>query len=267
MSTLRARSVTSPLGSRSITGSLRSRIFQPYMWPSATPKLDLGGCVFYAPLYNTRLADSPFTSLDIYGHICTVTGAVWGTQGRRFTPAPDDYITIDAALVPLASSTKGTWMIGVMLDVATPVGSPNLICFGDTNAAEMIWIEIIAATGIFRAGVYDASVEKWILSTNAVALSDGVYAHLAVIQDGVSPVLLVNGVPVAQTFTSSADKTSWFSVCTGLDNGRLGCRNWNNAGNASYIRNGNVGEVVLSNRVYTIPEVQNHILATKWRYT
>ena len=40
------------------------------------------GLVFYALLWLRN--NSPFRSADLYRHICTVTGATWGIQGRTF---------------------------------------------------------------------------------------------------------------------------------------------------------------------------------------
>lgn len=151
----------------------------------------------------------------------------------------DDFVDIGIAVNDLAATTKGTWMTWIKLDDATPVATTRIFAFGDTNAFEIIAMSITTA-GIFSASVRAATVLKWALATDAAAVSDGKYAHIALIQDGTSPVLLVNGVQVAQTFTDQTDKTSWFSVCTGLDNGRIGCDNYNNAGNLLFVTNGNL---------------------------
>jgi len=220
--------------------------------------------VLYLPLY--KLDGASFVSRDHYGHLATAFGAVWTPQGRRWDAAGDDYINTDSALPSLVTTTKGTWMAWVKLDDATPATYHIAISFGDTDALEHILLGIFQTTGLLYAQVYDAGVKPWGLQTDAAALSDGNYAHIALIQNGTAPILLVNGVQVAQTFTAETDKTAWFSVCTGLDNGRIGCINNNSGGNTNYTRNGNVREVILSNRNYSIPEVQNYIQATKWRY-
>ncbi len=58
----------------------------------ATPRLDLGDCVLYAPLWHPTLAKSPSQTKDKIGHLCTVTGTTWGYQGRTFVA--DDNISI-----------------------------------------------------------------------------------------------------------------------------------------------------------------------------
>ena len=108
--------------------------------------------------------------------------------------------------------------------------------------------------------------EKFRIYTDAATLSDGVYGHLCVIQDAISPILLVNGVQVDQTFICQTDKTAWFSDITGLDNGRIGCLNENSNGNTLLITNGNMGESWLYNRAFSVAEVLDNVNRTKWRY-
>lgn len=48
----------------------------------------------YLPLYDTRLKDTQFLSMESHGHLCTVTGALWTSQGRSFNGV-GDYITIE----------------------------------------------------------------------------------------------------------------------------------------------------------------------------
>ena len=45
--------------------------------------------VLYLPLHQRD--GSSFMSKDAYGHVCTVTGAVWTPEGRLFDGV-DDYI-------------------------------------------------------------------------------------------------------------------------------------------------------------------------------
>ena len=176
-----------------------------------------------------------------------------------------DYINIDSALTPLVSTTAGTWMAWLKLDDATPAGTTCIITFGDTSALEFVRLAILT-TGKVRIDVRDAGVTQWEATSDAVAISDGVYVHLALIQNGTSPILLVNGVQADITFSVSTDKTGWFSVCTGLDNGRIGCSSYNTSGNIDFITNGNVGEVLIYNRALPVGEIVQRYQETKWKY-
>lgn len=69
------------------------------------------GCVFYAPLWHPSCQGTTFESIDPYGHLCTVTGALYGSQGRTFDKI-DDVITVPAAtpINNLAAMTVIAWI-------------------------------------------------------------------------------------------------------------------------------------------------------------
>jgi len=225
--------------------------------------------VFYLPNkeFGLSAVDGKYycMSSDHYGHLIENNGSTWQLNSRRFDG--DDWWNIDKVLPALASTKQGTWMCWVKLDDASIAATYlRLIAFGDTDVLEEICI-YVEATGKLYAQVYKAGANQWALDTNAIAFSDGVYAHVALIQDGVSPVILVNGVKIAQTFQGSTDKTAWFSVCTGLDNGRFGCSNRNGGGNANFIANGNLAKPKIFSRAMSIGEVQQcHYLPEKEIY-
>ena len=60
------------------------------------------------------------------------------------------------------------------------------------------------------------------MQTDNAITTDNTWVHIAVIQDGVSPVIKINNVAVAQTFSVSSDKTTWFNNDSNLDNGNIG---------------------------------------------
>ena len=157
----------------------------------------------------------------------------------------NETINIDSTRTSLATTTKGTWSAWVRVVDATPVGTQVFICFGDTDANSLIDLNI-QGSGVLLAQCIIAASSKWILNTDAAAFSDNTWVHIALVHDGVSPVLFVNAISVAQAFSTSLDKTVWFNNIAGLDNGRLMCRNYNNAGNGNFV-NGNMDECSIWN--------------------
>ena len=189
----------------------------------------------------------------------TMVGATWdriakGVQTSRYDG--NDYVNIDVAVNDLAATTKGTWMLWIKLDTAIPLSSAYIMTFGDTNASELIGLVIRAGAGKFEATLTDGGIRQWALATDAQALSNGIWGHLALIQNGIAPVLVVNGVQVAQTFIDETDDTAWFSDCAGLDNGRIGCLNYNGAGNGFFIVNGNIDIVDIENTNLAVSQVK-----------
>ncbi len=57
-----------------------------------------GGCVLYLPLWHPSLKGSVFKSIDPFGHVCTVTEAIYGATGRTFDSV-DDLISCGSASV------------------------------------------------------------------------------------------------------------------------------------------------------------------------
>lgn len=152
----------------------------------------------------------------------------------------NEYVNIDNLQASISASTIGTFSFWVKPVDATPSSTQVLLGFGDTDAQEDIQVSI-SPTGLFQVFVRDSGVAQWFLVTDSTVFSDGVWTHLAVVQDGVSPVIYVNGVAVPQTFNTSTDKTSWFNDLTTIDNGRIGCLNFNSGGNTAFF-NGNIDE-------------------------
>jgi len=151
------------------------------------------------------------------------------------------YIDIDTIVGDLASDTVGTWVAWIKTDDAST--TQEIISFGDTNADTRIQFDIDGA-GLLRALAGSAGVTQWAVDTDATQLVNGVWTMVGIVQDGTEPILYVNGTAPAQTFSTSTDKTVWHNDLGGLDNGRIGCGNWNNGGNATFF-DGEMREAII----------------------
>lgn len=163
-------------------------------------------------------------------------------------------VNIDAVFTALSATTQGTWSAWVRLVNVTAVNSDYIIVFGDTDANTTIELTRQFTDAKLRAIVIENGSARWRLETTAAAFSNNTWTHIALVQNGVSPVLYVNGVAVAQSFITSTDKTEWFNSVAGLDNGRISCRNSNNAGNNTFL-NGNTDEVRFYNTALTAAQI------------
>ncbi len=166
-----------------------------------------------------------------------------------------DFINIDTVLTnSLASTTKGTWTAWIKPVDATPLASEEFIAFGDTDANEFIHITILPV-GKFNAFARSAAELKFTLQTDSAVFSDNTWTHVALVQDGVSPVIYIDGVAVAQTFITEIDKTHWFNDAPNLDNGRIGDVNRNNDGETLHF-NGDIDGIKIYNRALSADEVR-----------
>lgn len=157
----------------------------------------------------------------------------------------NEYFNIDDALTPIASDQYGTWL-GVIKPIdATPAGTEILISFSDTSANENLQL-YITSDGKLNIFYRIAGVSKFLISTDAAAFTDNTWASFAIVQDRVLPVLYVDGVAPAQSTIISGNTTVWISPGTGLDNGRIGCRQYNGGANEMFF-NGYINQIALLN--------------------
>lgn len=147
-----------------------------------------------------------------------------------------DYIDIDNLQTDIASDITGSISLWVNFDVTT--SGQFVFMFGDTSANESICFR--ATTGAkFNIFCNIAGANKW-EHTSVASFSTGTWYHVMIVQDGTSPKIYVDGSDVTN-LTGTSDTTTWFNDATGLDNGRIGCANFNSGGNTGFL-NGQVDD-------------------------
>lgn len=171
-------------------------------------------------------------------------------------------INIDSIVSSLSAETTGTFMAWINTTDAN--ATQEIISFGDTDADTRIQFDLMGS-GLLRALVGEGGVTKWALDTDAVAVKDNTWVHVALVQDGTDPVLYVNAEAVAQTFSTSTDKTYWFSDMAGLDNGRIGCGSWNGGGNATFF-GGLIDGVRIDKGILTAQKISQAYTESKHLY-
>jgi len=203
--------------------------------------------VLYLPLY--ELDGASFTSRDVDGHLCTVTGAVWRPNGHYFDGSDDevncgnnvslditDAITIEAWIDP--SNLNDRTIVGKMESVA---GGRQYAFQVDTNHLRLL-LRNSADTG-------------WLTLEDSISvLQTDVWHSWAAAWDGQALKYYLDG-EADGSFSASG---TLLSTNTNLRLGR-------NQGGSAYF-NGLVGEVRIYNRALTPQEIQHNYLATKWRY-
>ncbi len=170
------------------------------------------------------------------------------------------YVNIDAAVGDLSATTIGTWEAWIKMPDATPSSNNIIVCFGDVNATEYINLFVLT-TGKVYAVIKDAGLTQWALTTDNQVIFDDTWTHVALVQDGGitsdTISIYVNGIKPAQTFEITTDRASWFFELTGIDNGRIACANYNNAGNYSFFT-GIIDESKIYKRALSASEIRNN---------
>ena|SRR3990167_5446849 len=165
----------------------------------------------------------------------------WRNQYSYLFDGVNERINIDAVQTALATTTTGTWSCWVKPVDATPAQHNEIITFANGNTTDLIQLFIVATTGVLRSTGNNDNIIQWDVDTDNTPFTDNTWGHVALVQDGISPVLYVNGVAPAQTFNVSTDKTVWFNNLV-LNNGRIGCRFFT-ASDGELPFNGNIDEV------------------------
>lgn len=214
------------------------------------------GCVAYY-----KLDEASGAVIDaVNGYNGTNNGATPNVTGKINT-AYDfdglvDFINLDTLVTPLATTTQGTWTAWVNLNDVTTLTTEYIISFGATTANEVIFIRKQVSTEALRAQMRVGSVTQWDITTDSSAFASGSWVHIAIVQDGISPVLYVNNVAVSQTITVSTDTSSWFNNTSLLDNARLGCLEFNSFSPQNFL-NGLIDEIGFWKRPLTATERSN----------
>lgn len=211
--------------------------------------------VLYLPLY--KLDGAEITSQDAYGHLATVTGALWRLDGRLFDG--DDKIVIPnhAAL----NFGDGDFSLGIWFRVASTVGAQILIEKGSTGAGGKEYSFFMTFNGLLQlrldddtnvtaangAADFDSMIDEWHFSGVSVERAANIQHYL----DGVA-----DGAGTANTTLLTIDDTAErfaIGVNSGVD--------------TNFLENGAVaGEVFAFNRALSALEWRNIWFMTKGRY-
>lgn len=223
------------------------------------------GCVFYAPLWSPGCSGPVFKSIDPFGHTCTVTGALWKSNGRLFD-GTDDYINCghNSNLNITGDISVGIWFKGTTGDYNADDG---LVTKWDVVGAGKrsyslkfsggeLWTVQLSDDGSFIAG--------HIKSYKGSDVFDGTQHHLFFTFDASESELLMyeDGTVITPTKTNDDAITSLHSNnADTLIGAEL------NSGAARRFIKALVDETCIYNRVLSASEVSYIHEVTRWRHT
>jgi hypothetical protein len=203
------------------------------------------GLVLYMPLY--ELDGLSFSAGDAFGHLCSVTGALWTPRGRSFDGVDDKIQAANPVFAGIKDASVMTVFFWV--NIANNTGWGNFI--GVKSAAGINWLfSRKNATYTLRyedsGGAYNTNYD----------FPPAVYTCVTAVIDGPANNIdvYINGNKV-QTLYNKNFGTS--------DGGGVLNLGWDGV---SLYGNGTFGEAGIFNRRLSIPEIKKIYLATKWRY-
>jgi len=213
--------------------------------------------VLYAPLH--QLDGASFMSRDAYGHVCTVTGALWRPNGRTFD-GTDDLITVPSETA-LDNAIDGASTLLAWINPASD-GEGDLGRILDKSYYQAGVSD--EAGGYVKLRLYQpftGTDGQWkttdaIVPINTWSCVGFTYDASATTNDA---ILYVNGLSKAVT-EETGPPTETRRSSAGVD-AVIG-----NRATAAYTFDGLIGEIWIYNRALNPLEIQHNYLATKERY-
>jgi hypothetical protein len=106
-----------------------------------------------------------------------------------------------------------------------------LFSLGDTNAGNSFTAQLQTDDNVSM--VINSGGEKMNMETTSATAPSGLWTHVAIVQAATN-LFYVNGTTVGTTINSGTGD-EWIVDAPTLDNGRLGCRNFNSGGNEKFM--------------------------------
>ena len=145
-------------------------------------------------------------------------------RGMRFLGgAVDDGVQVDAAAVAIVagSHTKGTFCAWIMVPDNT--GTYSIMGFGDASAVEYVHFTVEAGT-INVMMVKAGPTTRLDINTPANSIKPHTWHHVAVVQNGTTIKIYIDGVEETLTWTSTqVAQAQWFDDLNLIDGAHIGC--------------------------------------------
>lgn len=213
-------------------------------------------CVLYLPLWWTELGGS--TIVDrMASTSCTVTNATWGTQGATFGGNGYIELTNDGSTASPLNFTSGSFTIWAWVKTTNLAVENIILCRGLLDSDGYYWV--IPAAGRLQFYTYQGAASQTTYSDVGQILINTSY-FVSLTRSGAACKTYKNVGATVTDITSVAG--SHINPVTCARTTKIGI--YDNKVYSPFI--GTMGEIGVQNRVLSILELQNIMLATKWRY-
>jgi len=190
---------------------------------------------------NTTVTDDGTGANNGIGNVNTSNYSVTGKINQAFEfNGTTEYINLDALSTDIASDNIGSISFWMKPTIGGQSDSQNgtIFSISDTDSGTTLWVHYTDGVGQDRVKIKldkQDSADPWFIATPSGDVpDDDSWIHIVITHNGIEPKLYVNGSSVTVIYLADNDRTLWFNDLTGLDNGRFGCLNYNNAGNSDF---------------------------------
>lgn len=167
-----------------------------------------------------------------------------------------NYIDVDTLSSEISSNTNGTFSLWINLNDATPTAANTPIYVGNKNADTRLYINC-NTDGTCSALLRHSNTTNFILQTTQAVFSDNTWHNIVLTQNGIEPVIYIDGAIPAQSFNISTDKTQWINNLPSVNSVRLGHLMLNGSSLQNF--NGSIDEVAFWNIALNAGQIYNDI--------
>ena len=160
----------------------------------------------------------------------------------------NDMTSIDT----LTTSTTASGSLNIWANFPA-FNDSSLWAFGDANADENLYIELIPASSKIQGVCKKAGTTQWRFTSDAISSATDTWHMITITQNATTVKIFIDSVE-GTTFSDTTDKTAWIPDLTGLDNFRVCARNDDGDGNARFC-NALTDEMSYWGRVLTQDEI------------
>ena len=187
---------------------------------------------------NNGVASTNTSNLSVVGKI---------NDGFEFNGI-DEYININDLWTDISSDITGSFSLWLF-----PISGITFIGFGDTDQNDFLQLQYDDSAEQIDIYLRVSGLTLWGFQINNI--TSNTWFHLVLTHNGTTPALYVNGQSDSANFWSTLDKTAWLSALTGVDNGRVGCLNYNNTGNHRFFQ-GSIDDIRYYKSILTLSDAQ-----------
>ena len=203
---------------------------------AAVSPIDLDELLFYGKFNESSGAlinkAASIGSTDEISGNGTNTGVTYSQTGiigdAYLYDGTNDMTSIDT----LSTSTTATGSLNIWANFPAFNGS-SLWAFGDTNADENLYLELIPASSKIQGVCKKAGTTQWRFTSDAISSVTDTWHMITITQNETTVKIFIDSVE-GTTFSDTTDKTAWIPDLTGLDNFRVCARNDDGDGNARF---------------------------------
>ena len=147
----------------------------------------------------------------------------------------------DSLVSNVSSNTKGTFNILYKPLETTKAANETIVSFGNSSTLEYLGIFHLS-TGKLSIQTVKVSTTQFNIHATNIPFTIGEWCLITIVQNGVRPIIYINGLPIAMTDVNNTNLTSWLSNLTNVDTFNIGAIDYNGGGEQFYL-NGYVSQV------------------------